>query len=61
MSNAAQEVLLTDGVVPAEENKQATECAVSVDGTWQKRGYSSRDGVVSVISEQREVRWWSSK
>ena len=54
MSKAAQEVLLTDCVVPAEENKQATDCAVSVDGTWQKRGYSSRNGVVSVISKHNE-------
>ena len=26
------------------------ECRVSIDGTWQKRGYSSHNGVVTVIS-----------
>jgi hypothetical protein len=26
------------------------ECGVSIDGTWQKRGYSSHNGVVTVIS-----------
>ena len=26
------------------------ECGVSIDGTWQKRGYSSHNGVVTVIT-----------
>ena len=26
------------------------ECGVSIDGTWQKRGYSSHNGIVTVIS-----------
>ncbi len=26
------------------------ECGVSIDGSWQKRGYSSHNGVVTVIS-----------
>ncbi|GFU70291.1 uncharacterized protein TNCV_643471 [Trichonephila clavipes] len=29
----------------------SNECGVSVDGTWQKRGYSSQNGCVSKISE----------
>ncbi|GFW78296.1 uncharacterized protein TNCV_4123651 [Trichonephila clavipes] len=28
----------------------SNECGVSVDGTWQKRGYSSLNGCVSAIS-----------
>ncbi|GFW74716.1 uncharacterized protein TNCV_962911 [Trichonephila clavipes] len=28
----------------------SNECGVSVDGTWQKRGYSSLNGCVSTIS-----------
>ena len=26
------------------------ECGISIDGTWQKRGYSSHNGVVTAIS-----------
>ena len=28
-------------------------CQVSLDGTWQKRGHSSLDGIVTAISEGR--------
>ena len=28
----------------------AGECGISIDGTWQKRGYSSHNGVVTAIS-----------
>ena len=29
-----------------------TDCQVSVDGTWQKRGHSSLNGVVTIISKE---------
>ena len=31
------------------------DCQVSVDGTWQKRSYSSLNGVVTAISEEGKV------
>ena len=33
-----------------ESRNDDRECGVSIDGTWQKRGYSSHNGVVTVIS-----------
>jgi hypothetical protein len=33
-----------------ESANDDSECGVSIDGTWQKRGYSSHNGVVTVIS-----------
>ena len=27
------------------------DCHISIDGTWQKRGYSSLNGVISAISK----------
>ncbi|GFS99024.1 hypothetical protein TNCV_1890351 [Trichonephila clavipes] len=33
-----------------ETNTEFSQCGVSVDGTWQRRGYSSLNGCVSVIS-----------
>ena len=32
------------------DNEPTIDAEVSCDGTWQRRGYSSRNGVVSVIS-----------
>ena len=32
-----------------EDNKGILDIAVSYDGTWQKRGYSSHNGAASVI------------
>ena len=34
-----------------------TDCQVSVDGTWQKRGHSSLTGVVTVMSKEMENVW----
>ncbi|GBM28855.1 hypothetical protein AVEN_43574-1 [Araneus ventricosus] len=45
MGNAAQEVKTLKN---SQEN--VTRCGVSVDGTWQRRGYSSLNGCVSVLS-----------
>ncbi|GFX01159.1 uncharacterized protein TNCV_4581251 [Trichonephila clavipes] len=33
-----------------ETDTEFSQCGVSVDGTWQRRGYSSLNGCVSVIS-----------
>ena len=41
MSAAAENIRETTG-----EKEQVGDCAVSVDGTWQKRGFASRTGVV---------------
>ena len=32
------------------DNPTVTLCDVSVDGTWQRRGYSSLNGVVTAVS-----------
>ncbi|GFT43358.1 uncharacterized protein NPIL_178181 [Nephila pilipes] len=51
MQKAAQEAIRKNG-----NNKNI---AVAVDGTWQKRGYSSLNGVVIVSSvETRKVMMW---
>ena len=42
MRNAAKEI--------QDETKDITDVAVSVDGSWQKRGFSSLNGVVTAIS-----------
>ncbi|GBM58555.1 hypothetical protein AVEN_255335-1 [Araneus ventricosus] len=44
MKHAAGEIRNADDPVPS------VKCDVSVDGTWQRRGYSSLNGVVSAIS-----------
>ena len=35
-------------------NNETIKCPVSVDGTWQKRGHASTNGVVTVISNENE-------
>ncbi|GBM15134.1 hypothetical protein AVEN_242174-1 [Araneus ventricosus] len=44
MKHAAGEIRNADDLVPS------VKCGVLVDDTWQRRGYSSLNGVVSVIS-----------
>ncbi|GBN18384.1 hypothetical protein AVEN_67313-1 [Araneus ventricosus] len=44
MKHAAGEIRNADDPVPS------VKCGVSVDGAWQRRGYSSLHGVVSAIS-----------
>ncbi|GBN27205.1 hypothetical protein AVEN_89836-1 [Araneus ventricosus] len=44
MKHAAGEIRNADDPVPS------VKCGVSVDGTWQRRGYSSLNGVVRAIS-----------
>ena len=36
----------------SQQTSEVKDCQVSVDGTWQKRGYSSLNGVVTVISSK---------
>ena len=50
-SNAAEETtnLLSRNSHPPDEIR---DCQVSVDGTWQKRGHASMNGVVTVISKE---------
>ncbi|GFS93029.1 uncharacterized protein TNCV_532341 [Trichonephila clavipes] len=45
MQNAASELL----VLHPTKNK-IVECGISVDGTWQRRGYSSMNGCVAALS-----------
>ncbi|GBM51705.1 hypothetical protein AVEN_170651-1, partial [Araneus ventricosus] len=45
MATAAQEV---KSLRNSKEN--VTRCGVSVDGTWQRRGYISQNGSLSVLS-----------
>jgi len=35
-------------------SEEIVDCQVSLDGTWQKRGYSSLNGVVSLLSRRQE-------
>ena len=46
MSDAAAEIRSAQNA----ENNDIVNCPVSCDGTWQKRGFSSPNGCVSVIS-----------
>lgn len=45
MKNAAREA-----VVENEESERPTDLTVAIDGTWQKRGYTSLNGVVTLTS-----------
>lgn len=49
MKKAGEEVLSLKKDVNSSEGLPVN-CGVSCDGTWQKRGYSSRNGCVTVIS-----------
>jgi hypothetical protein len=43
---------MVNNVVHVKEviDNDVGECGISIDGTWQKRGYSSHNGVVTAIS-----------
>ena len=49
MNSAAENIRETLG-----EKDQVGDCQVSVGGTWQKRGFASRTGVVTVIAKDNE-------
>ena len=34
------------------DHNEPINCQVSVDGTWQKRGYQSLNGIVTIISKE---------
>ena len=46
MSDAAAEIRHAQNA----ENNDIVNCPGSCDGTWQKRGFSSQNGCVAVIS-----------
>lgn len=50
--HAASKAVATDSMKAAahEVLEDGVHCAVSVDGTWQRRGHASHHGVVSAIS-----------
>ena len=41
---------MVDSAFKVKENANEEECGISIDGTWQKRGHASHNGVVTVIS-----------
>ena len=42
---------MVDSAFKVKENaNEEEECGISIDGTWQKRGHASHNGVVTVIS-----------
>ena len=47
-TNAAKETAIALGCDP----NNTADCQVSVDGTWQRHGYSSLNGVVTLISRE---------
>ncbi|XP_047126728.1 uncharacterized protein LOC124807953 [Hydra vulgaris] len=54
MSNAEKEIhdiVLMDVI---SDNTSIVDCHVSVDGTWQKRGHTSINGVVTLISTNNQ-------
>ncbi len=51
VKQCANDSMLTNAMKVREICESDTgECGVSIDGTWQKRGYSSHNGVVTAIS-----------
>ena len=53
LATTVKKVATQSMVIAVEEAKQKLGCEdidVSVDGTWQKRGYSSKNGVVTCLS-----------
>ena len=47
----ASDSMVNNAMEVREQNaNDAGECGVSIDGTWQKRGHASHNGIVTVIS-----------
>jgi hypothetical protein len=47
----ATDSMISNAFKVQEENaNEDGECGVSIDGTWQKRGHTSHNGIVTVIS-----------
>ncbi|XP_065680580.1 uncharacterized protein LOC136094527 [Hydra vulgaris] len=53
MKKAADEIR-TSANTGASIHQLPVDCDISLDGTWQKRGYSSLNGVVSAISKDNK-------
>ncbi|XP_055901095.1 uncharacterized protein LOC129928829 isoform X2 [Biomphalaria glabrata] len=56
MEKAAREVKEKVGI---SNEEGITDCGVSVDGTWQRRGHSSHHGVVTAISIETGLHKWT--
>lgn len=54
MSQEAEELRYLKGQNDSNET-ETVDCGVSCDGTWQKRGFSSRNGCVTAISDTGKV------
>ena len=54
MAKAAREVY-ANGKEKLEEDQSIVLCECSLDGTWQKRGHNSSNGVVTAISNEKCV------
>lgn len=52
MSNAAVEV--RESLKPGNKPEDIIDCGVSIDGTWQRRGYASLNGVVAAVSHANQ-------
>ena len=56
MSNAANELRRIteeenkDQIEQDKDHRKIAKVAITIDGTWQKRGYTSKNGIVCVIS-----------
>ena len=51
MKQCANDSMLSNAIKVIEIcNSDTGECGVSIDGRWQRRGYSSHNGVVRAIS-----------
>lgn len=50
MMKAAREVKEKKQIDLDNHNEDVVDCAVSIDGTWQRRGHASHHGVVTTIS-----------
>ena len=53
MKNAAKEV--RNLIKPEATDEEVLDTQVSIDGSWQKRGFSSMNGVVTAISSNGKV------
>ena len=47
---------MVDSAFKVKENANEGECGISIDGTWQKGGHASHNGVVTVISSDSKKR-----
>ena len=53
-------VLMTKASEEAITHFLSTDISVSVDGTWQRRGFLSKKGVVTVLANWGKLKKWSS-